>query len=130
MQLEPSDIVKILNRIDTLEQKVAALESQLSNVTGNQSTPLSRPKFPTEKISEKYKALTEFLYQKWDPKITLNYEEIEDILGFSLPPTAYNQPQSYWANTHTHNYASSWMAVGYKAKLIAPEKVMFERNLY
>ena len=60
----------------------------------------------------------------------LTYVEIEQILGFSLPSTAHKFPQVYWANTETHSYAKSWLAVGYKAKVIGEKRVRFERSLY
>ena len=129
MQLEMSDVVAILNRIQVLEDKVSNLETRL-NQFENVSNRLDRPPFPTEKISQKYKALAEYLYEKWNKKIQLSYAEIEEILDFPLPPTAYNLPQSYWANTQTHSYASSWLSIGYKAKVVGAEKIVFERNLY
>lgn len=131
MQIELSDMVKIINRIETLESKVAMLESRLADVSGNQNMLLNRPAFPTEKISDKYKGLAEYLYEKWDRKIELTYAQIEEIIGFTLPPTAYNLPQSFWANTETHSYAKgSWLAVEYKAKVAGDQKIVFERSLY
>ena len=131
MQIELSDMVKIMNRIETLESKVAILESRLAVSSESQNAFGNRPSFPAEKISDKYKGLAEYLYEKWDRKIELTYAQIEEILGFSLPPTAYNLPQSFWANTETHSYAKgSWLAVGYKAKVAENQKVVFERNLY
>lgn len=131
MQLELSDLVKIFNRIEELESRVATLEASMESLKENRNNFVNRPSFPVEKISDKYKGLAEYLYQNWDKKIELSYQEIEEILGFSLPPTAYNLPQSYWANTETHSYAKgSWLAVGYKAKVVGIEKVVFERSLY
>ena len=130
MQLELDEIVKILNRIQTLEQKVKDLESRINEQNNVKPSVSSRPQFPTEKVSGKYKSLTEYLYENWEKKIELTYEQIEHILGFALPPTAYKLPLSYWANTNTHTYASSWLAIGYKAKVIGEQKVIFERNLY
>ena len=129
MQLELSDIIKIFNRIETLENRVAMLEERIAEMKGKNNF-VDRPIFPAEKVSGKYKGLAEYLYDKWDKKIELTYGDIEKILGFSLPPTAYSFPQSYWANTKTHSYASSWLEVGYKAKVIERERVSFERNLY
>ena len=131
MQIELSDLIKIMNRIEALESKVAMLESRLTISNESQNAFVNRPTFPTHKISDKYKGLAEYLYEKWDKKIALTYAQIEEILGFSLPPTAYNLPQSFWANTETHSYAKgSWLAVGYKAKVAENQKVVFERNLY
>lgn len=131
MQIELSDMVKIINRIEALESKVAMLEARLADAGENPPTPANRPLYPTGKISDKYKGLAEYLYERWDRKIELTYAQIEEILGFSLPPTAYNLPYSFWANTETHSYAKgSWLAVEYKAKVVGDQKILFERNLY
>ena len=130
MQLELDEIVKILNRIEALECKVSELEAYIKAQDNAKSPVLERPAFPVGEVSEKYKALTEYLYESWERKIELNYAQIEDILGFALPPTAYKLPFSYWANTKTHSYASSWLAIGYKAKVIDAQKIVFERELY
>ena len=117
--------------METLENKVAALEARIAEFDDRQNIVLDRPAFPVGKVSEKYKALAEFLYEKWEKKVELSYAKIEDILGFHLPSTAYNLPQSYWANTKTHSYASAWMALGYKAKVSDSNNiVIFERSIY
>ena len=130
MQLELADIVKLYNRIDELEKRVAQLEEKV-NVGQKNVSYAERPAFPTECANSKYKALSEFLYGSWEKRIILSYEELESILGFSLPTSAHNLPQSYWANTEYHTYAKSWLKLGYKAKVDTEnKKVTFERNLY
>lgn len=131
MQLEMTDLVAILNRIQMLEDRVAALESAVPRTQTAKTAVLERPEFPAERISEKYKRLSEYLYEKWDKRIRLSYSKITEILGFELPPTAYNFPKSYWANTKSHPYASSWLEIGYKAKVDGEKQiVVFERNLF
>ena len=128
MQIELSDIIKLYNRIDELEKRVAQLDECVT--TQQKISPYAeRPAFPVECKNGKYKALSEFLYESWEKKIVLSYEELENILGFSLPSSAHNLPQSYWANTEYHTYAKSWLKLGYKAK-VENKKVIFERNLY
>ena len=138
MVIELADMVNLYNRIETLEKKqiemealIKQLQESLTQAGGNRVPQSDRPDFPADKIGQKYKKLAEYLYEKWDRTIQLNYEQIEAILGFTLPATAYNFPQSYWANTETHSYAKgSWMALGYSAKVIGVEKVQFERDIY
>ena len=138
MQIELADLVKIYNRMEVLEAKnaeyatrIAKLEESVAKLKDKAQAPLSRPPFPTQSVKGKYKKLAEYLYKKWARTMELSYKQIEDILGFSLPPTAENIPQSYWANTKTHSYAKgSWLAVGYKAKVIGDKRVQFERDLY
>ena len=131
MQIELSDIVKLYNRIDELEKRVSQLEEKVNTETNTNISIAERPVFPKECVNSKYRALSEFLYDSWEKRIVLSYEQLEDILGFTLPASAYNLPQSYWANTEYHTYAKSWLALGYKAKVNAEnKKVIFERNLY
>lgn len=138
MVIELSDWVKLYNRLETLEKEHIELEARVkeleSCIAKYEEKPMlqsDRPVFPADRIGQKYKKLAEYLYEKWDRTIELSYDQIEDILGFKLPATAYNFPQSYWSNTETHSYAKGcWMALGYNAKLIGSDKVQFERDLY
>ena len=124
-------VLELFSRIQVLEKKVVQLEAKQAQPSSTEESACYRPAFPAHNISDKYRGLAEYLYQKWDKKIEMSYIEIERALGFSLPATAYNLPQSYWANTETHSYAKgSWLAVGYKAKVIGKERICFERNLY
>ena len=129
MTIELEDIVKLYNRIDELEKRVAQLEAK--NGAGESEKKVGRPIFPAECGNSKYQALSEYLYESWEKRIVLSYDEIEDVLGFELPASAHTVPQSFWANTEYHNYAKSWLALGYKAKVDVKNKnVTFERNLY
>ena len=124
-------ILELLSRIKVLEEKVKALEEKDLSCGNSGAKVQEKPAFPKDKVRGKYRALAEFLYEKWEKRITLSYEEIEGILDFKLPPTAYNIPRSYWANTLTHPYAASWIEVGYKAKVdIEAQRVTFERSSY
>lgn len=124
-------VLELLSRIKVLEEKVASLEKNNFTSEKEDFKKSVKPDFPAEKISGKYRPLAEYLYEKWEKKIALTYEEIEKILDFKLPPTAYKLPKSYWANTLTHTYAASWLTVGYKARVnIEALSVTFERNLY
>ncbi len=129
MTIELADIVKLYNRIDELEKRIAQLEEKIS--AGESNTKEGRPIFPAECGNSKYQALSEYLYERWEKRIVLSYDEIEDVLGFELPTSAHTLPQSFWANTEYHNYAKSWLLLGYKAKVnVKTKNVTFERNLY
>lgn len=122
-------VLELMSRIQVLEKKVEALEKDRGNVGGEMQPP--KPVFPAGKISDKYMPLAEYLYQSWERRITLTYAELEEILGFKLPDTAYNFPQSYWANTKTHSYSTAWMEIGYKTKCdFSKKEITFERSLY
>lgn len=121
-------ILEMLERIKRLEKKVEELEEKNKNI---QTTDIvKKENAQLEKVSAKYRKLTEFLLASREMRICLTYPQIEEILGFSLPNTAKKHKHSYWANTETHSYASSWMVVGYKARVnVDNETVTFEKNL-
>lgn len=77
----------------------------------------------------KYLKLGEYLSRQEASSITLSFEQIEDILGFKLPPSAYNR-NPWWANEKegTHVQAKSWMEAGWiKDKHVLGKKVTFRR---
>lgn len=106
-------MLEMLERIKVLENKVKALEDKIENAP----TPQPQAAVQLDKVSAKYRGLAEYLLSSNETRVTLSYSQIETILGFALPDTARKFKQSYWANTETHSYASSWMAVGYKTRV-------------
>lgn len=119
-------VLEMLERIKVLENKVKELEEKIENTSAHQLQTTVQ----LDRVSAKYRGLAEYLLQSNARKVTLAYAQIEEILGFSLPDTARKFKQSYWANTETHSYASSWLAVGYKARVDAEtDMVTFFKNL-
>lgn len=120
-------ILEMLDRIKTLENKVKELEECFNS---SMSARGENGNDQLERVSVKYRGLSEYLLSSGASRISLTYAQIEQILGFPLPQTARRFKQSYWANTETHSYASSWMAVGYKAKVdLNSDTVTFFKNL-
>ena len=66
-------------------------------------------------MRSKYAPLTEYLNQLTEPPINLSFHEIEKILGFDLPASAF-QHQAWWANERegTHSHARSWLNASFK----------------
>lgn len=119
-------LLEMLERIKVLENKVEALEVQIRSVPENQ--PQDREQL--DNVSLKYRKLAEYLLDSNETRVTLSYPQIEEILGFALPNTARRFKASFWANTRTHSYASSWMGVGYKTQIDAhSDLVTFVKNL-
>ena len=121
-----SVVLEMLERIQLLESKVKDLEEKINSIS------LSQPQAAAQldKVSVRYRSLAEYLLSSNAKRINLSYEQIENILGFTLPNTARNFKKSYWANTKTHSYASSWMAVGYKARVdVETDIVTFIKNM-
>lgn len=97
-------ILEMLDRIKTLEDKVASLEG---------SSSCSSPEDETMKVCKKYRRLAEKFENADGNPIRLTFAQIEEIIGFSLPESA-RQHRAYWANTTTHSISSCWMSAGYK----------------
>ena len=115
-------ILEMLTRIAILEEKVANLEN--SSVEKMQVDTNKTPS-----ISKKYRLLSDYLHNSEKKKLTLTFEEIEQILGFNLPSSAYNH-RAFWANTTSHSIALSWLGVGYETVEVDKDKkiVVFERK--
>lgn len=119
-------ILELLERIKVLENKVKVLEEKIENMP----TPQLQTTVQLDKVSAKYRGLAEYLLSSNETRVTLSYPQIEKILGFTLPDTARNFKQSFWANTKTHSYASSWMSVGYKTRVdVESDNVTFIKTL-
>lgn len=116
-------ILEMLERIKVLENKVKMLEEAKANAS------VPNNKVDLNKVSAKYRPLAEYLVKTDSTRVALTYGQIEKILGFKLPDTARNFKASYWANTKTHSYASSWLDIGYKARVdINKDIVTFVKN--
>lgn len=81
----------------------------------------------------KYYNLFEYLYRnhKEVSKCTLSFIEIENILGFKLPNSAYKYP-AWWANEKqgSHIHARSWLTAGWSTSDVKiGDKVTFVRKV-
>lgn len=77
----------------------------------------------------KYEPLPQFLLSKSASSLCLAFQDIEDILGFTLPKSAYAH-EAWWSNNEMgHSHARSWLRAGWRtAKVnLAARKVTFER---
>jgi hypothetical protein len=61
----------------------------------------------------KYEGLYQYFRQLDTTKAELSYEQVEKILGFKLPDSAYKYA-AWWANDITHSHAKSWMLVDWE----------------
>lgn len=113
-------ILELLNRVMTLEEKVANLEKSKVYENANEESPSG---------SKKYRFLSDFLYKSNEPRIKLSFGEIEDILGFNLPDSASTH-RAFWANTTSHSIALSWLSVNYEVAEanIENKYIVFEKK--
>jgi hypothetical protein len=79
----------------------------------------------------KYEPLSEFLQHTEADTWHASFSDLEGLLGFSLPPSAYKYPE-WWANEKDGGRGQklSWSAVGWRTANvdIAARKVTFERD--
>ena len=113
-------IIDLLNRIVTLEERVAKLENENSNATP-ESTELPAG-------SKKYRFLSDYLCESNQARIKLCYADFENILKFKLPDSAATH-RAFWANTTSHSIALSWLSVNYSVVEVDLENryIVFEK---
>lgn len=75
----------------------------------------------------KYDPLQAYLARRASPEIELAFEEVERIIGTSLPESA-GRPQ-WWANESSpdsnHVQCRAWHGAGYNAFLLPGRRVLF-----
>ena len=76
----------------------------------------------------KYEPLTQFLKSVDTSEIPLTFSEVERILGFPLPQSAFKH-RPWWANQKDHVPADAWMTVGWQVDVVdlAGERVVFRK---
>lgn len=79
----------------------------------------------------KYEPFINYLISQPSEKseLSISFEEIERLLGTSLPPTA-RVDRPWWANTWRSNQGSRWLKGGWKVGSVnlKKEKVVFNRS--
>jgi hypothetical protein len=61
----------------------------------------------------KYRPLERYLERQTTPVVKLTFDQIEKIIGNSLPPSAFRH-RAWWANSYEgHINAAAWMDVGF-----------------
>ncbi len=78
----------------------------------------------------KYEPLAEFLKDFDGDAWEASFSDIEDVLGFPLPPSAHEH-RAWWANQYrgNHSQAKGWIEAGWETRSIDQhnERVRFER---
>jgi hypothetical protein len=78
----------------------------------------------------KYESLPQFLTSTHSSTKRLSFAEIERILGFKLPKSAYEH-EAWWSNNATgHSHARAWLNAGWRTEAVdlAGRKVTFLRS--
>lgn len=79
----------------------------------------------------KYQPLTGFLRSRSTEQVPMTFAEIEKVLGFRLPSSAYEYP-AWWANDtgKSHVQARAWISAGYETEQVnqTARKLIFKRT--
>jgi hypothetical protein len=78
----------------------------------------------------KYEPLPQFLKSVGGTSRRMSFAEIERILGFKLPKSAYEH-EAWWSNNDTgHSHARAWLKFGWRTEAVdlAGRKVTFQRS--
>ncbi len=77
----------------------------------------------------KYAPLGAFLASTGRDEVRMSFRDIEDLIGFSLPPSAHKH-RAWWSNNASNNVmAHAWKDAGYRSARVdmAGETLVFER---
>ena len=77
---------------------------------------------------DKYIELQKYLEKSQQNQVILTYGEIEQIVGFVLPKSAYTHSSAWWANDVTHSQAIAWLEADYLVEDIRKENIVFQKN--
>jgi hypothetical protein len=78
----------------------------------------------------KYEPLPQFLASVGGTAHRMSFGEIERVLGFKLPKSAYRH-EAWWSNNATgHSHAQAWLQLGWRTEAVdlAGRKVTFQRD--
>ncbi len=76
----------------------------------------------------KYESLRRYLNEQRQERVTLSFDDVADIIGDTLPPSARKFAQ-WWENDPKHVEAQAWLSAGYQSACISliSENVTFIR---
>lgn len=116
-------------QVQALEERLAKIESMLEKTAPVQKAPREKEEVYNVGVKGKYRFLADFLHNHGGDSITMTFKQIEELIGQSLPSSAYNH-RAYWSNTDTHSISKVWMQAGYMTTYVnlLSRKVVFERK--
>lgn len=81
---------------------------------------------PVQKAG-KYEPLFHFLCNCKDQQVSFTIDELETLLGFTLPSSAYNH-LAWWSNSLSHSQAYAWLQAGWKVQHVHLPTIVFTAN--
>lgn len=95
-----------------IKQKLISNLSLPWNKKGSGDQETSTEDRNEQKSHGKYTPLYDYLRDMQKQRIELSFSEIEDILGFSFPESAYQYP-AWWSNG-SHSHSAAWLDAGWE----------------
>lgn len=81
---------------------------------------------------DKYVELKNYLISSRKPIVILSFDDIKQIIGDTLPKSAYIHAEVWWANDYTHSQAIAWIDAGYETDYVTDtykyNKITFVRR--
>jgi hypothetical protein len=81
---------------------------------------------------DKYAGLKGHLQSIEEQIVILSYKDIKNIIGNTLPNSAYDHAEVWWANDYTHSQAIAWIDAGYETDYVSDtyknEKITFVKR--
>ncbi len=83
---------------------------------------------------DKYIKLKMYLQRSTEPIVKLTFKDIEEIIGNTLPKSAYDHAEAWWANDYTrsHSQAIAWIDAGYETDYVTDtykdKKIVFVKR--
>ncbi len=68
---------------------------------------------------DKYINLSKYLEKLNLPRVILSFDEIERIIGDSLPDSSIRHAEAWWSNNKDHSQAISWLEAGYETECVS-----------
>ena len=83
---------------------------------------------PAPLATRKYAPLAELLRDSEAARVSLTFDDIEELLGFPLPASA-RKHRAWWSNSTTgHSQAAAWLNEGWRVAGIGDSTVTFQRE--
>lgn len=83
----------------------------------------------TPRVPAEYVSLYTYLEHRYASTVVLTFEQMEALLGFALPASAWTE-RDWWtgAAVHTHRHSAAWIGAGRSATPnLSARTVTFER---
>lgn len=115
---------KTKNRFSLEDELIEELHPKWNRTKGSRKVPKNKiqKKKSSYNSRSKYYPLQKYLQDSTKTKEVLKYSEIENILGFELPRSAYEYG-AWWANG-SHSHAKAWLNAGWMVIDIALGKLV------